>query len=346
MRISTSRRRSFITSAACALALMVVAAACASGGGSAAPGKNGAGLSKFEVAFLTGTGSQGIVKQLGYFNKVDGIPVVYDNFQSGSDVYTAMASGSVDMGLIGAPAFAIAVAQGAQYTATWIYDVPTTVEGLTIRSSLNINSPEGLAGKHLTIATPFGTTADYMLRSTLQAAHVESDVEIINLSPPEILGAWDRGEIDGAYIWEPDTSELLSHGGKTISTDLSLKSAGYSAPDVGFVKTSLLKEDPGIVNAFLVANNKANTLIESNSEAAVSTMMKAYGVTSAVAQATITGNAYPVAGQQKAELTNLPRQLHLMAEDLYKDGLLEQVPSQSVYNAAVASGPVTRITGQ
>ncbi len=55
-----------------------------------------------------------------------------------------------------------------------------------------------------------------------------SKVQIINLRPSEITAAWQRGDIDAAYVWDPalgkakETGKLLvtRRGGQVGRADL------------------------------------------------------------------------------------------------------------------------------
>jgi taurine transport system substrate-binding protein len=44
-------------------------------------------------------------------------------------------------------------------------------------------------------------------------------VEIVNLQPPAIIAAWQRGDIDGAYVWAPAVNALEKDG--KVLTDSS-----------------------------------------------------------------------------------------------------------------------------
>lgn len=65
---------------------------------------------------------------------------------------------------------------------------------------------------------PFVSTAHYSLLSALKHWNIsESQVKVINLRPPEISAAWERGDIDAAYVWEPALSKAKTTG--TVLTD-------------------------------------------------------------------------------------------------------------------------------
>ena len=37
-----------------------------------------------------------------------------------------------------------------------------------------------------------------------------ADVRILNMRPPEIAAAWERGDIDATFIWDPVLAQIKS----------------------------------------------------------------------------------------------------------------------------------------
>ena len=299
-------------------------------------------MSQVVVAYQPGdANSQGIVKQEGWFNEVGGTPVVYKDFNSGADVYRAMASGSVDMGLIGNAPFTIAVTQGAKYTAVWWYVVGMTAEGLVVRNSSSIHAVADLKGQK--VATPFGSTSDFMLHGTLDSAGLKpQEAHLLNLAPQAILAAWSRGDIDAAYIWEPVLSQLSKQNGKVIAVNKDLLPHGYLAGDVGFVKTSLLKDHPDVVMAWMKANIKAMDLIKSNRSEAVEVAARAYGTSVDEMKSTFDGDLFPTAQEQLGPeyLPGLGQQLSRVATLLASEKLVPDAAAPDVYTGAVSVEPL------
>ena len=299
-------------------------------------------MSQIVVAYQPGdANSQGIVKQEGWFTSVAGAPVIYKDFNSGADVYRAMASGAVDMGLIGNAPFTIAVTQGAPYTAVWWYDIGTTAEGLVVRAASPIKTLTDLKGQK--VATPFGSTSDFMLHGTLDTAGLKpQEARLINLAPQAILAAWSRGDIDAAYIWDPVLGQLAKQGGKVIAFDKDLLPHGYLAGDVGFVKTSLLTEHPDVVRAWMKANIRAIDLIHSDRPQAEAIAAKAYGVSPEDIHATFDGDLFPTAQEQLGAeyLGSLGEQLDHVATLLASEGLVPSAAALEVYKAAVSVAPL------
>jgi taurine transport system substrate-binding protein len=55
-------------------------------------------------------------------------------------------------------------------------------------------------------------------------------VNVMNLRPPEIAAAWERGDIDAAFIWDPVLSKIKANG-KTLATSGSIGKKGYPTFD-------------------------------------------------------------------------------------------------------------------
>lgn len=77
-------------------------------------------------------------------------------------------------------------------------------------------------------------------------------MQILNLQPPAIIAAWQRGDIDGAYVWAPAVNALEKDG--TVLTDSS-QVGEWGAPtlDVWVVRKDFAEKHPDIVKAFAKA---------------------------------------------------------------------------------------------
>src|SRR3546814_13561659 len=88
-----------------------------------------------------------------------------------------------------------------------------SVEGLVVRADLPISAPTDLSGKR--IAVPFGSTSYYLLLSLLRLEHIpENAVTLVDMTPSQARTAWDRREIDGAWL----RSEERRVGTECVST--------------------------------------------------------------------------------------------------------------------------------
>lgn len=188
----------------------------------------------------------------GTYEKVTGAKINWQKFDSGADVITAIASGSLDIGYVGSSPLAAAASREIPIETIFVVGLISEAEALAVKG---IDKPEGLAGKK--IATPFVSTAHYSLLTALKHWKVDpKSVEILNLRPPEIAAAWERGDIDGAYVWDPVLSELKKTG-SVLATSADVAAWGGPTFDAWIVSKKFAEEHPEIVTGFVQVTGKA-----------------------------------------------------------------------------------------
>ncbi|MCJ2133070.1 taurine ABC transporter substrate-binding protein [Methylobacterium sp. J-026] len=152
----------------------------------------------------------------GAIEKATGYTVTWRKFGGGGDVIRAMASGNVQIGEAGSSPIAAAASQGLDIQLFWILDAIADAEQLVARNGSGIKSVADLRGK--TVAVPFVSTSHYQLIAALAAAGLsQRDVTILNMRPPEIAAAWERGDIDATFIWDPVLARVKKSGTVVIS---------------------------------------------------------------------------------------------------------------------------------
>jgi len=159
----------------------------------------------------------------GTIEKETGYKIHWRKFGGGGDVVRAMASGDVQIGEAGSSPIATAASQGMDIQLFWILDDIADAEQLVARNGTSINSVADLKGK--TVATPFVSTAHFQLIFALTDAGVNpKDVKILNMRPPEVAAAWERGDIDATFIWDPVLGKAKQNGKVLVSAgELSRK---------------------------------------------------------------------------------------------------------------------------
>ena len=144
------------------------------------------------------------------FEKATGWDIKWRNFDSGGDVMMAMASGDVQIGVAGSSPIAAAVSRGVDAQLFWILDNIADAEALVVRNGSGIVAPQDLAGK--TLAVPFVSTTHFHALFALEQFGLTGKVKVINLQPSDIPAAWERGDIDAAFIWDPALGRLKQSG--------------------------------------------------------------------------------------------------------------------------------------
>ena len=165
--------------------------------------------------------------------KATGYKINWKQFGGGGEVIKAMASGGVQIGEVGSAGIAAAVSRGEPYELFWILDDIGDAEALVAKNGSGINSVKDLKGKK--IAMPFNSTTHFHTMVALEQAGVDpKDVQILNMRPPEVRAAWQRGDIQAAYIWDPVLSEVKKDG-KVIITSGKLSADTGKATFDGYI---------------------------------------------------------------------------------------------------------------
>jgi len=197
-----------------------------------------------------------IAKQLGWHEKEMGVKVEWKKFDSGRDVNTAMAGGSIDFGLVGSSPGAAGLATGVPYEIIWIYDVIADNEALVVRKGKGIKEFKDLAGKK--VAAPFGSTTHYHLLVAFKVFKLDpKKATILDLQPPDMLAAWLRGDIDAGFVWEPTLIKLVEAGGEILVASKTLADKGFITADVAVARKAFAEKYPDLVSKYVGTLSKA-----------------------------------------------------------------------------------------
>ena len=215
------------------------------------------------------------VMESGELEKTTGYKIKWRMFGGGGDVIRAMASGDVQIGEAGSSPFAAAISQGQDLRLFWILDDISDAEALIARNGTGINSIKDLKGKK--VATPFVSTSHYQLMAAMKLDGVDPrGVNVLNMRPPEISAAWERGDIDAAFIWDPVLSKIKGNG-KTLATSGSIGKKGYPTFDGLVVDAKWAEKNEEFMVALVKALAKADEDYRNNAAkwTADSTQIKA-----------------------------------------------------------------------
>ena len=217
------------------------------------------------VAYQTSAEPAKVAQAENSFAKRSGATVDWRKFDSGSSVLRALASGDVQIGNIGSSPLAVAASQKLPIEVFLIASQLGSSEALVVKN--DIKSPQDLIGKR--IAVPFISTTHYSLLASLKHWGIKPEqVKILNLQPPAIAAARQRGDIDGAYVWAPVVNELAKQG-KVLTDSAQVGEWGSPTLDVWVVRKDFAEKHPDVVTAFAASALQAQ---------------KAYGGAGAVAE--------------------------------------------------------------
>lgn len=212
----------------------------------------------------------------GYFTKELGsTKLTTQTFNAGPDEVSALLGGSLDAAFIGSgPAInAFSKSDGAAVRLV----AGATSGGVQLVVKPNISTKQDLVGK--TIADPqLGNTQDVSLKTYLSRNNLTGKVTVTNLSNSEVLGEFQKNDVQGGWLPEPYSSELvLSGGAKVLVDESSLWPDGQFPSTVLIVRTQFLQQHPQTVQALIKGELDAIDYEQSNqagAEAAVNDQLK------------------------------------------------------------------------
>ena len=94
------------------------------------------------------------------------------------------------------------------------------------------------------------------------------DVELIDMDPDAINSAWQRGDIDVAYTWNPTLINLKNSGGKVILTVEDLAENGHATYNFYVVRSDYAEANPDQVVAFIKGVQKGAQFYKDKPDAA------------------------------------------------------------------------------
>ncbi|AWB50597.1 taurine ABC transporter substrate-binding protein (plasmid) [Gemmobacter aquarius] len=199
------------------------------------------------------------------FDAATGWEIEWRTFGSGTEVIAAMASGDVTIAELGSSPLAIGASQGVDLQLFMIAQGLGTAESLIAKEGSGIEKLEDLKGKK--VAVPVGSTAHYSLMGGLTHVGIaESDVTIVNLPADQIAAAWDSGQVDAAFIWQPVQSQILQTGKFIVGADQTAQ-WGYPTFDGWVVNAEFAAANADKMAAFAKVMDDANKAYLANPDA-------------------------------------------------------------------------------
>lgn len=201
------------------------------------------------IAYQTGVDPTKVAQANGDYEKNSQQAIQWKKFDTGADVVNALASGDVSIGNIGTSPLAAAASKDLPIEVFFVTSKLGGSEALVVSNKSGIQNPQDLMGK--TIAVPFVSTAHYSLLSALKHWQISDEqFKVINLRPPEISAAWERGDIDATYVWEPALSKATATG-KVLVDSKQVADWGSPTFDVWVVRKDFAAKNPEFLKSFV-----------------------------------------------------------------------------------------------
>lgn len=260
----------------------------------------------FTVAYQTTVDPAKVAQADGAYEKASAAKIDWRKFDSGAEVITAVASGDVQIGYVGSSPLAAAATRQLPIQTFLIATQIGDAEALVARNGAGIAKPEDLVGKK--IAVPFVSTGHYSLLAALKHWKIDpSKVTILNLAPPAIIAAWQRGDIDATYVWDPALGVAKSNGKVLISSG-ELGKLGAPTFDAWIVRKDFAEKHPEAVRAFAkvtldaYADYRKDPQAWLADKANIDKVVKLSGAKAEDIPLLLQGNVFPLAADQVTAL--------------------------------------------
>lgn len=211
----------------------------------------------FEAAKLDGT-----------FEKELGVKVNWRSFDTGVAMSAAAAAGDVQFLISqGVPPFITATSAGQDLKAVDISVSYTENDNCVVRTDLEVtkeNAATELVGKK--VGVPLGTAAHYGFLKQLEHFGLQaSQLDIVDLAPPEASAAIAQGNIDVFCGWGGSLARAKEYGNVLLS-GAEKEAAGIRVFDVISTPGTFAAENPDLVVKFLKVINAQNVAYAADPE--------------------------------------------------------------------------------
>jgi taurine transport system substrate-binding protein len=247
-----------------------------------------------------------VAQEAKALEKATGYKVNWKQFGGGGEVIKAMASGAVQIGEVGSAGIAAALSRGEPYELFWILDDIGSAEALVVKKDSGIKTLADLKGKK--IAMPFNSTTHFHTMVALEQAKINpADVQILNMRPPEVRAAWQRGDIQATFIWDPVLAEAKKDGTVILTSGQISQQTGKATFDGYIVNKDWAKANKDFMVKFvkLLAssddNYRKNKAKYTKDSAEVKAIAKWSGAKPEDVPSSISLYAFPTAQEQASK---------------------------------------------
>lgn len=267
----------------------------------------------------------------------DDVELTVQYFNAGGEAIQSLFAGAIDMTFVGPNPAINGFAQSNGEAVRIIAGATSGGAALVVRDG--IATVEDLEGT--TLASPaLGNTQDVALRAWLADQGYETDaagggdVSITPLANPDILQAFQLGELDGAWVPEPWATRLILEGGGHVLLDeAEIWPNGRFVTTHLVVATDFLEKNPGLVRRFLEGHLNTFDAIAADPEGSQNLVLDAIE--------SISGSRLPAeviaAAWENLEFTWDPvaSSLAKSAADATEVGLLDPVDLDGIYDLTI-----------
>jgi NitT/TauT family transport system substrate-binding protein len=250
------------------VALIAAAAGCGSSGGADAPTtQDGTTQVKVGVIPIVDVAPIYLGQQKGFF-KNRKIELTMESGQGGAAIVPGVVSGQFQFGFSNMTSLLIAqtknvpikvVANGVASTGVAGKDFG----GVTVKATSPIKTAKDLAGKKVSVNTLKNIGDTTVRESVRKAGGDPSGISFVEMPFPNMPAALTAGQVDAAWVVEPQLSQILGSGGRVVAWNYvdaapNLTVAAY------FTSTKLLADKPDLVKNFTAAMTESLTYADAH----------------------------------------------------------------------------------
>lgn len=228
-----------------------------------------------------------IAQDEGIFAK-NGLDIEPIKFTSGPAFFSAFQSGSIDIAFMGTPPASIGISQQVPMKIFAVENYSQNSEALVARKGSGIASLRDLKGKK--VAAKRGTSGDYALQTGLKKVGLTlADIQFLDIDVAALIPAFQRGDIDAAWYWEPWQGLLRDNGGRQIVTD------GQIGAVIGIVwvgRPAWMSDNAEAMRRLLRSIDDATAVVVGQPQKAAGYVAKDLGVTQDLALQVLTKEAH------------------------------------------------------
>lgn len=209
---------------------------------------------KVVVAYQTDALPSSVAIANGEFAKATGYEIDFRKFNSGAEIFAAIASGDVQVGYVGSSPLAAAASRGLEVKAFYLASISGIDEALVVRNGSGIQSLADLKGKKLA-AAPVSTDHYQLLALIKSLGLTERDVQVFAIPQPEIVAGFNRGDLDGGFVWDPALTELKKNG-KVLITSKEVADKGAPTFSAWVAASKFATSNPDFLKSFSAVVDK------------------------------------------------------------------------------------------
>lgn len=326
------------------IAVLVLALALTACGDKKEESSSGAMPKKINVGTIRVANDKTLAQQMDFFKDFftsKGIEVEFLFFDSGTAANVAFAAGSIDFAGMGYTNAVVALSKGLDVELIWIHEVLGANEALVVKEG--INSVSDLKGKK--IATPFSSTSHLSLVKALEMNGLsQTDVELLDMNTDDIVAAWERGDIDATYTWEPTLSKIKKTG-KVLLDSEYMADQGVTTVNVDLVHKNFSSKYPELVSDYISALAKAGKFYADEPEKAFDAVATALSISPDEARVQMEGTKWLTREEElskdymgtKAEPGNFHSVFEETAKFLKEQKKLDKLPTKEEIAAFINS---------